>query len=484
MGGDRAAWCGIGLLAGILCFTGLLCPLQEPQESRYAEIPRQMLATGNFIVPVLHGQPYLDKPPLFYWLVMASYAAFGVNETAARLVPCVAAFLTIGILFAWGRRFAGVRAGFIGAAILCLAPRFIQLDRMLTMDSVLCLWVVAAWGCGHQALANGPLRRGWWRAAAFACGLALLTKGPVALVLAPVPLLALRWLDPAAARPGVRAWTAFLVVSCGVAAPWFVAVALRDSHFPAYFFWFHHVQRFMDPFDHAGPWWYYVPEILVGMLPWTLLLPGLVATLTRRGPGTEMMRLCAMAALWGVVFFSLAGCKRPFYILPAMPPLALALGCYLDQVFAGRELPRAAWLAGGALTLVMTGAVTLFLPGYARQFSLRAEVGRQAEAAGDSRVPVICYPRRWDSVSFYLRRDDVQVFRADEWEALRAELASRPGAIVFARTGRPGESAAAEFRAQLPEGLAWESLGKAGRLTVGRVIVRPRTVAANPGPAP
>src|SRR5438309_1273091 len=97
-------WCIIGALAATLSFTGFLCPLQEPQESRYAEIPRQMLAQGSVVVPILHGQPYYDKPPLFYWLVMASYAVFGVHEMAARLVPCAAAFLTILIVYGMGRR--------------------------------------------------------------------------------------------------------------------------------------------------------------------------------------------------------------------------------------------------------------------------------------------------------------------------------------------------------------------------------------------
>ena len=394
MGADRAAWCGIGVLAAVLCFTGFLCPLQEPQEARYAEIPRQMLATGSFVVPVLHGQPYYDKPPVLYWLVMASYAAFGVNELAVRVVPCLAAFLTILILHAWGRRLVGARAAFIGSAILCLSPRFIQLDRMLTMDSLLCLWVVMGWACGHRALADGRLHRGWWLAAALACGLGLLTKGPVALILVLVPLLAFNWLDATAARPRLRALAAFLAVSVGVAAPWFVAVALRDPSFVRYFFWQHHVQRFVDPFDHPEPWWFYLPELFAGMMPWTLLVPGLFLVAVRRTSSPPAPRFLLVAALWCLAFFSLAGCKRSFYLLPAMPPLALALGWYLDHVYASRPIPRMAWLVGGAVAVLMVGGVTIFLPRYAERYSLHAEVGAQVAAAADPDVAVICYPRR------------------------------------------------------------------------------------------
>src|SRR5262245_31914418 len=83
------------LLAGVLLFSRLSCPLLEPEETRYAEIPRQMLAEGAFFTPVWHGQSYWQKPPLLYWLVMTSYELFGVHDWAARLVPCLAAFGTV-----------------------------------------------------------------------------------------------------------------------------------------------------------------------------------------------------------------------------------------------------------------------------------------------------------------------------------------------------------------------------------------------------
>src|SRR5215831_11273628 len=88
--------------AALLAFMRLGVPLQEPQESRYAEIPRQMLAEGKWLVPVLHGEPYLDKPPLLYWLVMGFYSVFGVHDWAARIVPCSAAFLTMLVTYLWG----------------------------------------------------------------------------------------------------------------------------------------------------------------------------------------------------------------------------------------------------------------------------------------------------------------------------------------------------------------------------------------------
>src|SRR5262249_52220110 len=141
----------------------------------------------------------------------------------------------------------------------------------------------------------------------------------------------------------------------GLAAPWFVAVAVLEPGFVGSFFWTQNVVRFVAPFDHAKPFWFHLPGLLLGLLPWTLLLPGLVRWLLL-SPGTEAARerpaalgLFLLASLWGLVFFSLAGSKRAAYVLPLLPPLALAGGCYLARCLARSErLTRAAWGACAA----------------------------------------------------------------------------------------------------------------------------------------
>src|SRR5262249_26036781 len=153
------------------------------------------------------------KPPLLYWLVMAGYAAFGVHDWAARLVPATAALLVVLVTYLWGRRAAGPRAAVLGALMLCPSARFGYLGRMLAMDGLLCLGVVAALGAGHAALTGARLRRGWWSVSAAACGLAVLTKGPVALVLVAVPLLAYQALDRRACRPSWRPWLAYAALA-------------------------------------------------------------------------------------------------------------------------------------------------------------------------------------------------------------------------------------------------------------------------------
>src|SRR5262249_14462373 len=148
------------LLPGLLLYPCLSFPLLEPDESRYAEVPREMLLRGEGVVPLLQGAPYLDKPPLLYWLVMASYKVFGAHEWAARLVPALAAHATVLVTYLLGRRLLGERSAFWGALALGLAPGFLGVGRLLILDGLLALWTTVALFSGFEALRGGRLRRG------------------------------------------------------------------------------------------------------------------------------------------------------------------------------------------------------------------------------------------------------------------------------------------------------------------------------------
>jgi hypothetical protein len=145
---------------------------------------------------------------------------------------------------------------------------------------------------------------------------------------------------------------------------------------------------------------------------------------------TGALGVFLLAGLWCLLFFSASGCKRPSYILPAMPPLALALGCYVDAACSAGRIRRAHWACAAAGTfLVLFGAAQLLLPGYAGKYSLRDQLVPHAGAcAGD--VPVLCYPHGWDAVSFYLKRSDVRVFQRGQLGDLVAALAREPESLV------------------------------------------------------
>jgi dolichol-phosphate mannosyltransferase len=503
-------------VAALLFFGQLRAPLLEPQEPRYAEIPRQMLDEGRFVTPVLYSQPYLDKPPLLYWLVMGSYKVFGVHDRSARLVPAFVGVLTVLATWWWGRRVFGERAGFWGALVLCLSARFVYLERMLTMDGVLCLCVTVALGAAHWGLTSPRGRRPGYCISAIACGLGLLAKGPVALALIVPPVLAYRWLDRDAGRITWREAALYLVVALAVAGPWYVALIALEPGFAWSFFWTHNVVRFVAPFDHQEPFWFHLPGLLLGMLPWTLLVPGLVWFAARRiANPPPALRFVLLAFGWGLVFFSASGCKRATYILPALPPLALALGWYLDAVilrtnklalsaaltallsglcvasaaayaklitpatgmalagacllgaaavvFSGRKL---AWAEVAAATFaVLLAGVHWLLPAYNRQYALRDELRTHAELAPENRLTVVCYPQRYDSVSYYLPAAEVRVYTADQKRQMLRDIRRGDGMLLLVKSGRPWE----DLRADWPEDVSFISRGKPGAITVGWV---------------
>ena len=183
---------------------------------------------------------------------------------------------------------------------------------MLTMDCLLCLWTTAGLAAAHTALVGGRFRMGWWLLSAAACALGVLTKGPVALVLVLVPTAAYALLDRRSARIGLRGWAAYLAVVAAVAGPWYAAISVAEPDFAVSFFWKHNVVRFVAPFDHAEPVWFHLPPLLLGMLPWSLLLPGFLVFLARRSRRSAARRPAALgffllAAVWSLVFFSAAG---------------------------------------------------------------------------------------------------------------------------------------------------------------------------------
>jgi 4-amino-4-deoxy-L-arabinose transferase-like glycosyltransferase len=420
------------ILPGVLLYPCLSFYLFEPDEGRYAEIPREMLARGEWVVPYLQGEPYLDKPPLFYWLVMLSYSVFGVHDWSARLVPALAVHLTVVLTYLLGRRTLGERPAFWGALFLSLAPGFLGMGRLLILDGLLTLWVALALFAAFEAVRGERLCWGWWCLSAAASGLGILTKGPVALLLL-VPPLGMQSYLAGSRWPRGRAWLGFLSMVLAVALPWYVLGCLSMPDFLYHFFWVHNVLRFMEPFDHQNPVWYYGPLLLVGLLPGTLFLAGAVRSLLTKADETGWRSREAgfwlLAGSWCVFFFSLSGCKLPTYILPAFPPLALVLGAYL----VGGGWVRTVWpkAAAGAFAGVLALGHFWLVPWYARYHSPMNRPDEVFAYCADREIPIVCYPRPVDSVSFYLNRDDFRSYRSKETPKLLRDLLERPETVVL-----------------------------------------------------
>jgi 4-amino-4-deoxy-L-arabinose transferase-like glycosyltransferase len=421
----RGALFALILLPGLLLYPWLGFRLLEPDEGRYAEIPREMLGRGEWVVPTLQSEPYLDKPPLLYWLVNLSYRALGVSDAAARLVPALAVHVCILASYLFGCRYLGHAAAWRGALLLSLMPGLVGVGRLLTLDGLLTLWTTLGLYAGFAHLRTG--RHGW--PCAIACGLGVLTKGPVALILVLAPLAAWRhmFLD-AGERPRIlQPLVKLLAVVAAINLPWYALISLRQPGFLRYFFWQHNLERFFDPFDHVEPVWYFGPILLAGLMPATLwLVPAARALVTadaadRRSPE---LAFCLLAGGWCVLFFSLSGCKLPTYILPAFPPLALAVGALVDRP----RLFRPVVIGWFALTLA---AHAIALPWYAHERSPLREADVVRQFCADPAVTVVCFPRNCDSVGFYLGRDDLKSTRSKHVHLLIQDLLSRRRTVVL-----------------------------------------------------
>lgn len=361
-------------LSGMLLFANLGYPLIEPDETRYAQIALEMVESGDWIVPTLHGEPYLDKPPLLYWLTASAYRLFGPSPWSARLPSAIAALLTVAATYGLGRRLIGDRAAWIAGLALLLSAGFVMSARFLIMDGLLAFFTTLGLLAAANGLRGQPRALAWWATAGVACGLGVLVKGPIAVVVCVPPILATSWL---ANRGGLRRqdWIALLLPSVLIAIPWFYLAMGRQPEFAGHFFWKHHIVRFWSAFNHQQPWWFYLPVLALGLFPASLLFPALGYYLfgrggSHRGYRTSELGFLVASACWTVLFFSLSGCKLPTYVLPAFPMICLALGKMLDDTtgsfspasFFGRYNARAARLAT-AVTLF--GGIVLGIAAFA-----------------------------------------------------------------------------------------------------------------------
>jgi len=418
-------------LPAVLLYPAMNFYLLEPDEGRYAQIPREMLQSGNYIVPTLMGEPYLDKPPLFYWLVTLSYRLFGVNETAARLVPAICVHLTILAVYWLGRRSVGERAAFWAAFLLGVSPGFIGVARFLILDGLLTFCVTTSILCGYEAVRTGTFRRKWWIIAAVFSGLGFLTKGPISEVLFFPPMIAFAWLTRSTARVKWYDVLLFAGIVVGVNLPWYIAIDLKQPGFAGYFFWEHNVLRFARAFDHLQPVWYYAPVMLFGFLPGTLLFIPYVRSVLRGDGRTRSLAggFWLVTGLWCLAFFSISSSKLPTYILPAYAPLCLALGDFIAR--SRWHIMRTTPILLGFFAVLIGAVHFVAVPWYARERSPMKQADVVEKYVGDPTVTVVSYPRNVDSVAFYTGRSDIIPVRSKDANKLIRESHLRHKTVIL-----------------------------------------------------
>ena len=320
-------------IAALILFSSLgTCGLIEPDEGRYAEIGREMAAGGDWLIPHLNGNPHFQKPPMIYWATAVSFKFFGVNEAAARVPSALAAFGIVALTFAIGRVLFGITTAQITALVLLSCFEFFVLARTITPDMLMAFWITASIACLVFYVKRGQQ---WYFQIGFfaAMGLGFMTKGPIALI---VPISAAIFWQRAARRAGEPfhlRWAIGLPFTIAIALSWFVIASVRHPALFDYFWRYELVERFASKtHGRSKPFWFFVPVLFAGLIPWSFSLPPLLRKLwtQRRASGIWPPTYWLLLG-WVVppfLILSVSGSKLPTYILPLFPSLTIALALW------------------------------------------------------------------------------------------------------------------------------------------------------------
>jgi len=341
-------------------------------EGRYAEMAREMLVTGDWVTPRYNGYKYFEKPPLQVWATAITFQVFGIGDWQARLWSALTGFLTILAIGFTGTRIYNARAGWLAAVVLASSPMWVISGHFNSLDMGLSAFLVAAL-CSllfAQTTDNKSSSRNWMWICWVFMALATLSKGVIGAAIPAMVLIAY-----SISTWDWKIWTRLrllsgLILFLLITAPWFVLVAQRNPEFLEFFFIHEHLQRFtQDAHSRTGPIYYFVPLVLIGILPWVLQIPGSIAQAwqERRGEFSSGWLLVC----WSVMifaFFSVSHSKLPGYIIPIFPALALLIGNRLDHLLGHTNSMATSW------KLQTLGFALLACIG----FFFLAEIGKQA----------------------------------------------------------------------------------------------------------
>jgi 4-amino-4-deoxy-L-arabinose transferase-like glycosyltransferase len=337
-------------------------------ESRYAEIAREMASSGDFVSQRLNGIQYYGKPPLQSWMTALSFKIFGLGEWQARLWTGLCGLLGILMVAYTGKRVFGRHAGLLAGAVLASSMYWIAAGHISSLDmglSAMMTLTLCALLLAQRDEATAIERRNYMLLCWAGLGLAMMSKGLIGVVLPGAVLVLYSLLTRDRAIWKRLHIGAGLLLFFAITLPWFLVMSIRNPEFPHFFFIREHFQRFSSNVHlRTAPWHYYLPYLLGGIMPWLGALPqslrsGWQGTAGRFQPG----KLLLIWAVFIFFFFSISKGKLPAYILPVFPALALLLGQYIDRA------PRRALVIAAALVAV-AGAIVF---GLAWRFPLRRD---------------------------------------------------------------------------------------------------------------
>lgn len=336
-------------------------PLSVPDEGRYVEIPREMVATGDYVTPRLNGVKYFEKPVLLYWLESASIKLFGLKIWALRFWPALFALIGCLAVYVAGRKLYCRRTGIIAAAVLATNLLYYALSRVIILDmpvSALLTVSLLSFLLGTHEPPGTKRRLYFWSFYAF-MALATLTKGLIGIL---IPAMAIgAWIII------LNEWRMLrmmylptgLVLFLLISAPWHILVGRANPEFFNFYFVHEHFVRYLTKVHNRyQPFWYFIPIVIVGLFPWSVYLVqavtyNLPASWRERHEHRDTLFLLLWAGLV-FLFFSASDSKLIPYILPVFPPLALLIGRYFAAAWNVRDFPG---IRTGTAALLIVSAV-------------------------------------------------------------------------------------------------------------------------------
>jgi 4-amino-4-deoxy-L-arabinose transferase-like glycosyltransferase len=317
--------------------------LIKPDEGRYAEIPREMAASGDWVTPRLNDLKYFEKPPLQYWATATAYTVFGEHQWTSRLWAALTGFA--GLLLVWfaGLRLFGRDAANYAALLLGSSMLYVMMGHINTLDMgvtfFITLGIFAFLLAQHSgSTAQQAASRNWMLLAWAGMALAVLSKGLMGIILPGTAVFIYCLVQRDFTVLKRMHWLAGLAVFLLITAPWFYLVMKANPEFFQRFFIYEHYTRFTTKeLGRYQPWYYFVPILLTGALPWTVLLFDSLFHIgkPRSGGDNKPFNAALFLLIWTVfiyVFFSISDSKLPSYLLPMFPALALLMGRRIVEI--------------------------------------------------------------------------------------------------------------------------------------------------------